>query len=60
VDENLSDLTVPIELLLKVHLLRCLNDYELDCTTPGAKVTDFNIWDKTLTAEEMIKWTSCE
>ena len=59
VDENLKDLEVPINLLLKVHLLRCNNGYDLDCTTPGGMVTDFNIWDRAFSPEELTDWTTC-
>ena len=59
VDENLKDLEVPLSLLLKVYLLRCNNAYELDCTTPGGMVTDFNMWDRAFTPEDLQDWTSC-
>ena len=60
VDEDLSELEIPIDLLLKVHLLRCTNDYELTCTTPGGMVTDFNIWDRAFAVAEMRDWTTCK
>ena len=59
VDENLKDLEVPLSLLLKVYLLRCNNAYELDCTTPGGMVTDFNMWDRAFAPEDLQDWTSC-
>ena len=60
IDENLSQLEIPLELLLKVHLLRCSNDYDLVCTTPGGMVTDFNIWDRALAMNEIKDWTTCK
>ena len=60
IDENLKDLTVPTELLLKVYLMRCANDYEKDCTAPGAMATDFNIWSRSFDDRELIEWTSCK
>ena len=60
IDENLKDLMVPTELLLKVYLMRCANDYEKDCTAPGAMATDFNIWSRSLDDRELIEWTSCK
>lgn len=59
VDENLKDLEIPLSLLMKVYLLRCNNNYDLDCTTPGGMVTDFNMWDRSFTPKELQDWTSC-
>ena len=59
-DENLGDLKVPTDLLLNVYLMRCANDFEKDCTAPGAMATDFNIWTRSLDDEELIDWTSCK
>ena len=58
-DENLKDLEIPLSLLMKVYLLRCNNNYDLDCTTPGGMVTDFNMWDRSFTPKELQDWTSC-
>ena len=60
VDDNLSELKVPKELLLKVYLMRCANDFQEDCTTPGAMATDFNIWDRSLGDKDLVDWTSCK
>ncbi len=59
VDENLSELSVPLELLLRVHLMRCNYDYAGDCTAPGGMATDFNIFGRAFDEQELEKWTSC-
>ena len=59
-DPKLSNLSIPLELLNKVSLLGCSDDFSVDCTAPGAEITDFNIWDKALTFEEATKWTTCD
>ena len=59
-DENLKDLKVPVDLLLKVHIMTCPNDFEKDCTAPGAQATDFNIWSRSFNDQELIDWTSCK
>ena len=41
---NLVDTAIPPDFLTKVHIGRCAYDYKPDCTTPGALLTDFNIW----------------
>ena len=63
VDENLSDLKIPKDLLLKASLMSC--DYApvekqlKDCTAPGGMATDFNIWDRAMKDKELIDWTTC-
>ena len=59
VDPVLANLTVPLDVLLKVHLMRCNNDFVKDCTAPGGQITDFNIWDREFTFEEQVNWTTC-
>ena len=57
IDNSLKELDIPLELLLNIHLMRCNSDYQLDCTTPGGLVTDFNAWDRSLSLEELMDWT---
>jgi hypothetical protein len=40
--------------------MRCPNNFQLDCTTPGGEITDFNIWDRAFTEDELTKWTTCQ
>ena len=58
VDKNLAELKVPKELLLRVFLMRCISG-RTDCNNPGSMVTDFNMWDRSLGDDELIKWTTC-
>ena len=63
-DTNLSELeSVETEVLLKVSLASCghvpVEDQPPDCTAPGALITDFNIWDRSLSDMALIHWTSC-
>ena len=59
-DVHLLDMTVPLELLQKVLLMRCLTGSKADCTMPGGLITDFNIWDRSFSVEDMQKWTTCQ
>ena len=59
-DSNLLDMRVPLELLQKVLLMRCLLQSVPDCTMPGGLITDFNIWDRSFTADNMQRWTTCQ
>jgi hypothetical protein len=60
IDNNLRDVQIPLELLQKVYLLRCSNGFDPACTTPGGTITDFNIWDSAMTADDMKEWTTCK
>ena len=63
-DENLSDLKIPKELLLRASLMSCgyapVEDQTEDCTAPGGMATDFNIWDIAMDDKELIDWTTCK
>ena len=61
IDDNLKDLKkVPVEFLLQVYLMRCANDYEKECNNFGAQMTDFNMWSRSLSDQELFDWTSCK
>ena len=57
---NLVDTVIPPDFLTKIYLGRCAFDYQPGCTTPGAQITDFNVWDRALTQQEATDWTSCK
>ena len=63
-DENLSDLKIPKELLFRASLMNCgyspMDKLEKDCTVPGGMATDFNIWDIAMGDKELIEWTTCK
>ena len=59
-DPHLLDMIVPLELLKKVILMRCLSGFKTDCTMPGGLITDFNIWDRSFSADDMKLWTTCQ
>ena len=58
VDKNVAELKVPKDLLLRVFLLGCVED-RINCNNPGSMVTDFNMWNRSLGDDELIKWTTC-
>ena len=38
---------------------QCSYDYKGGCSAAGASFTDFNMWDRALTEQEQIDWTTC-
>ena len=63
IDENLSQLKIPKELPFRVSLMSCgrapLEQQTQDCTAPGSMITDFNIWDASLSDPDLLSWTTC-
>ena len=49
---------IPGDFLSKVTVGRCVND-TADCSRHGGMFSDFNIWSRPLTKQEMLDWTSC-
>ncbi len=45
---------------LQIYIGRCSFDHNYACSSPEGKITDFNIWDRFLSTEELIDWTTCK
>lgn len=59
ITEEMKTLEFPEDILSKVYLASCALDYKGGCTGPEGEVSDFNMWDRTLTVDEMIGFTTC-
>ncbi len=57
-DLNIRNSQYPDNFLDYVHLGRCFND-DARCSAPEGEFTDFNIWKRYLTEQELKDWTSC-
>lgn len=60
VEERLANVTLPKDLLSKVYLGMCVNHDKDPCSKHAGKFTDFNVWDRALTEQEMLTWTTCK
>ena len=58
VNPSFTEVNATTELLLNVNLLKKIKDDD-KCIAPGASITDFNIWDRSMSVEEMVAWTEC-
>ncbi len=58
-DPEMTHVQIPEDFLSKVFLGRCSNEYKYACSSPEGQYTDLNIWDRFLSAEELIQWTTC-
>ena len=60
---NKNDYRANLELadLNKVFLARSSDETSLQVSnrSPIPQISDFNIWNKTLSAKEMLDWTNC-
>jgi hypothetical protein len=59
VEPLLQNVTIPSNFLHKTYLGMCAQDYNGGCSGPEGQISDFNVWDRALTEEEMVDWTTC-
>ncbi len=59
-DPEMTGVIIPEDILSKTFLGRCNNEVMFACSSPEAQYTDFNMWDRALTTEELVKWTTCK
>ena len=58
-DKRLENVQLPTDLLDKIYLGRCPWDHTDSCSKHNGKFADFNLWDRPLSEQEMLDWTSC-
>ena len=56
----LTDVDIPENFLSHVYIARCPFDYKLTCSSPTGEISDFNVWNRSLTEEEALEWTTCK
>lgn len=59
-DPLLKNVKIPSDFLNKTYIGRCPYDFKGGCSNPGGMLSDFNIWDRALTEEQMKSWTTCK
>jgi hypothetical protein len=59
VDKNVELSTVPKDLLDIIYIGRC-DKRSQTCSRHAGDITDINIWNETLTTDQMIQWTNCK
>ena len=60
IDDSLRNLVFPENFLSLIYLGRCNYNFSGSCASHGAQITDFNIWDRALSEQEMSQWTKCQ
>ena len=59
VQDGLRDVLIPENLLDLIYVGRCAEE-EQSCSVHGGDITDVNLWNRALSLQEMIDWTSCK
>ncbi len=55
----MTDVKLPDSFLSDFYLGRCNYDEEYSCSSPESKFTDLNIWDRLLSTQDLLDWTTC-
>ncbi len=58
-DPEMTDVKLPDSFLSDFYLGRCNYDEEYSCSSPESKFTDLNIWDRLLSTQDLLDWTTC-
>lgn len=57
----MTEVDLPESFLTKFFLGSCsYGKSKYACSSPAGKYTDLNIWDKFLSNEQLISWTTCK
>ncbi len=59
-DKNVNFDIVPDDWLKNVYVGMCPLGGTYSCSRHSGEVTDFNIWSRAMSKEEMLAWTSCK
>ncbi len=59
-DPEMTLVDIPEDFLEKIYLGRCAYDFNYACSSPESQYTDLNIWDKFLSTEKLMQWTTCQ
>ncbi len=56
---DLTKTEIPPHFLSGVYIARCSLDYKGSCSSPEGQVSDFNMWSRFLTEQDMKDFTTC-
>ena len=57
-DPNVRNVQIPEDFLSHIQLGACSYD-SASCISPEGELSDFNVWDRFLSDEEVLQWTTC-
>ena len=57
---EMTEVEIPEDFLSKVYIARCGFDFKKTCSGPEGQISDFNIWKRFLSPQEMIDFTTCK
>ena len=56
---QLNELNFPRDVMSYIYIGKCAFEFQGSCTGPEGELSDFNMWNKALSVQEMIAFTSC-
>jgi hypothetical protein len=56
----MTEVVLREDFLQHVYIARCNFDFKMTCSGPEGEISDFNIWDRALSLEELEDWTTCK
>ena len=59
IDNHVQHVFLPDNLLDLIYIGRCVNKKD-SCSQHAGDITDVNLWNRALSLQEMIDWTSCQ
>ncbi len=59
-DPEMTEVALPERFLSEFFLGRCSYSHKFACSSPESEYTDLNIWDRSLSMDQLVKWTTCQ
>ena len=61
-DAEMTEVEIPEDFLSHFYLGCCTADRDPNyaCSSPGSEYSDFNVWDRSLSTDQLVRWTTCK
>ena len=59
ISKDFGSIAVNKTFLNETYITNCTRQQDICLTDSEASITDLNIWDKALSSDELVKWTTC-
>ena len=59
ISKDFGNISLNRAILREVYIKNCVREGNICVTDSEVSVTELNIWDMSLTSDELVKWTTC-
>ena len=59
ISKDFGNISLNRAILREVYIKSCVREGKICVTDSEVSVTELNIWDMSLTSDELVKWTTC-